>query len=146
MNGADQVRGMHAGQVHPVDQVFGEGIAVDLPTTDEKSLLLTGLSGYFQGLFQGTGHQGPGRFVVGGARHDDVGPAFQRPVFEGNAFPVLPAGDHMVPHRGPLEESHVVGQVPGQVAIAPDHLVLAHGGDGADDHTETAALMCGCGS
>ena len=75
---------------------------------------------------QGMGDLGPFRLEVPIPRDDDIGPVGQNPP---DGQKRLSPHDHGMPHGHGLEPFQVGGDMPGQVAVAPDTAVFRHGDD-----------------
>ena len=110
---------------------------------DERSVLLLIPLGLRECLVDGRDDLATRRLEVLVPRQYDVATIRQRPADRRMRFA---AHDDRLAGCQPLEVAKIVGQVPGKVTIAADHIVAGGGDDQADRHTATAALICGWAS
>lgn len=119
------------GQVQPVGA--GQGLAVDFTAADDEDFVDPVFFGDFGGLVDGLvdGFDEDGAFTGGFAAADhDMGAARQG--FAAQRVPGLAAHDHRLAHGGALEMFEILGNVPRDFVVFPDHMVPGHRDNGGN--------------
>ena len=135
------VRSLHLRYVQTLH--LRQHAGIQLSTANHHDFLVLQLQ-RFQLSQVGNDHRALGHVVGIAGEHNILAPRQRAP----QTFPGLAAHEDGMPHGDALEELQVLLQAPGDAIVQADTAGGIHGHHSCETetHTETAALMCGCGS